>query len=112
MLFPIPLWGFERIHPSGFAPALIQRLVDNVSNIVAIKAEGGYPTIAGFVETYKKLSDRVVVTCPLEADGIPLAALVPMPFMGTSNYGTGCKFQPPQNSRRLMSVKARSLNPR
>lgn len=86
MLFPIPLWGFERIHPSGFAPELIKRLVDDVPNIVAIKAEGGYPTIAGFVETYKKLSDRVVVTCPLEADGIPLAALVPMQFMGTSNY--------------------------
>jgi len=27
-------------------------------------------------------------------------------------YRTGCKFQPPQNSLRLMSVKARSLNPR
>jgi type I restriction enzyme R subunit len=26
--------------------------------------------------------------------------------------GTGCKFRPPQNSLRLMSVKARSLNPR
>ena len=26
--------------------------------------------------------------------------------------GTGCKFQPPQNARRLMSVKARSLKPR
>ena len=26
--------------------------------------------------------------------------------------GTGCKFQPPQNSLRLMSVKAMSLNPR
>ena len=25
---------------------------------------------------------------------------------------TGCKFQPPQNSLRLMSVKAISLNPR
>lgn len=86
MLFPIPTWNFERLHPSGFAPELLKRLVDDVPNVVAIKAEGGYPTIAGFVQTYKTLSDRVVVTCPLEADGIPLAALVPMQFMGTSNY--------------------------
>jgi 4-hydroxy-tetrahydrodipicolinate synthase len=86
MLFPIPTWNFERLHPSGFAPELLNRLVADVPNVVAIKAEGGFPTIAGFVQTYKTLSDKVVVTMPLENDGLPLASLVPMQFMGTSNY--------------------------
>ena len=44
------------------------------------------PTIGGFVETYKTLGKRVIVTSPLEWDGIPLASLVPIQFMGTSNY--------------------------
>lgn len=86
MLFPVPLWGHERLHPAGFDPELIQQIVDDVPNIVAIKAEGGYPTIAGFIQTYKMLSERVVVTFPLESDGLPLASVLPMQFMGTSNY--------------------------
>jgi 4-hydroxy-tetrahydrodipicolinate synthase len=86
ILFPVPLWGFERFHPAGFAPELIKRLVDDVPNLAAIKAEGGYPTIAGFIQTYKMLNDRVVVTFPLESDGLPLASVLPMQFMGTSNY--------------------------
>jgi len=85
MLFPVPLWGFERIHPAGMPPAVIRRMVKEIPNIVAIKAEGGMPTIAGFVETFKTLGDEVVVTFPVESDGLPLAALVPMQFMGTSN---------------------------
>ena len=86
ILFPVPLWGFERIHPAGMEIDLLRKLVDDVPNIVAIKAEGGMPTIGGFVETYKTLGKRVIVTSPLEWDGIPLASLVPIQFMGTSNY--------------------------
>ena len=87
MLFPVPLWGFERIHPAaGFGPELIQRLLDEVSNIAAIKAEGGMPSIGGFVDVYKRFGDRVVVTEPIEGNGLPMAGLVPMQFMGTSNY--------------------------
>jgi len=86
ILFPVPLWGFERTHPAGFAPELIKRLVDEVPNVVAVKAEGGHPTIAGFIQTYKMVGDRVVVTFPLESDGLPLASVLPMQFMGTSNY--------------------------
>ncbi len=86
ILFPVPLWGFERVHPAGFSIDLIRRLIDDVPNIVAIKAEGGMPTIGGFVEAWQALSDQVVVTAPLEWEGLPLAALVPMQFMGTSNY--------------------------
>ena len=87
MLFPVPLWGFERIHPAaGFGPELIRRLLDEVPNIAAIKAEGGMPSIGGFVDVYKRFGDRVVVTEPIEANGLPMAGLVPMQFMGTSNY--------------------------
>jgi 4-hydroxy-tetrahydrodipicolinate synthase len=75
ILFPVPLWGFERIHPAaGFGPDLLERLVDDVPNIVAIKAEGGMPWIGGFVHAYQRVGDRVLVTEPLEGNGIPMAS--------------------------------------
>lgn len=86
ILFPVPHWGFERVHPAGMDPELIKALVDDVKNIVCIKAEGGMPTIAGFVQTWKRHAHEVVVTFPVEADAIPLAALVPMQWSGTSNH--------------------------
>jgi len=87
ILFPVPLWGFERIHPAaGFGADLLERLVDDLPNIVAIKAEGGMPWIGGFVHAYQRVGDRVLVTEPIEGNGIPIASLLPMPFMGTSNY--------------------------
>lgn len=87
VLFPVPLWNFERIHPSaGFSPGLISRLLDDCPNIVAIKAEGGMPSIGGFVDVYRRFSDRVLVIEPIESNGLPMATIVPMPFMGTSNY--------------------------
>lgn len=85
ILFPVPLWGFERIHPAGMEPEWVERMIADIPNIVAIKAESGMPTIAGFVEAWKKFADKVVVTFPIEADGLPFAGLVPMQFMGTSN---------------------------
>jgi 4-hydroxy-tetrahydrodipicolinate synthase len=86
ILFPVPLWGFERIHPAGMPPDLIVRMVDEIPNIVAVKAEGGFPTIGGFVDTFHRLHEKVPVIAPLEYDGLPLKMLVDMPFMGTSNY--------------------------
>ena len=87
ILFPVPLWGFERIHPSaGFGPPLIERLLDQCPNIVAIKAEGGMPGIGGFVDVYNRFKDRVLVIEPIEGNGLPIATLVDMQFMGTSNY--------------------------
>jgi 4-hydroxy-tetrahydrodipicolinate synthase len=85
ILFPVPLWGFERLHPASLSVDLMERLVDEVPNVAAIKAEGGHPSIAGFTETWNRLSDRVVVTMPLEYQGIPLATLVPMQLIATSN---------------------------
>ena len=35
---------------------------------------------------YNRFGAEVVVTEPIEANGLPMAALVPMQFIGTSNY--------------------------
>ncbi|HCU91210.1 MAG TPA: dihydrodipicolinate synthase family protein [Gammaproteobacteria bacterium] len=87
ILFPVPLWGFERIHPSaGFSPDLIDRLLKACPNIVAIKAEGGMPTVGGFVDVYNRFADQVIVIEPIEGNGLPLATLLDLQFMGTSNY--------------------------
>lgn len=85
MLFPVPLWGFERIHPASLSVELMERLVDECPTVVAVKAEGGHPAIGGFVEAWNRLSDRIVVSEPLEWSAIPLAQLVPIQFSGTSN---------------------------
>ncbi len=86
ILFPVPHWGFERLHPAGMPIELVKRLVAEAKNIVAVKAEAGMPTVAGFVEAYDAVGEDVIVTMPLEHDGIPLMRVVPMQFMGTSNY--------------------------
>ncbi|HEV7888346.1 MAG TPA: dihydrodipicolinate synthase family protein [Acidimicrobiales bacterium] len=85
MLFPVPLWGFERIHPASLSADLMQRLVDDCETVVAIKAEGGHPSIGGFTEAWYRFNEQVVVTMPLEQQGIPFATIVPMQFIGTSN---------------------------
>lgn len=85
MIFQVPHWGFERLHPAGMAPSIIKRLVKDVPNVVAVKAEGGLPSIGGFVEVYKMVSEEVLVTFPVEDQGLPLASLLPLQFMGTSN---------------------------
>jgi 4-hydroxy-tetrahydrodipicolinate synthase len=86
ILFPVPLWGFERIHPAGVPPEMIVQMVDEIPNIVAVKAEGGFPTIGGFVDMFRRVGKKVPVIAPLEGDGLPLKMLVEMQFMGTSNY--------------------------
>jgi 4-hydroxy-tetrahydrodipicolinate synthase len=85
ILFTVPLWGFERLHPAGMSPELINQIVKTIPNIVAIKSEGGMPTPAGFIQCWKKHSHEVVVTFPVEAEGLPLASVLPMQFMGTSD---------------------------
>jgi 4-hydroxy-tetrahydrodipicolinate synthase len=86
ILFAVPHWGFERIHPAGMPPELIAQLVKDVPNIVCIKAEGGMPTIGGFVQCWVRHSKDVLVTIPIEAETIPLMAFAPMQWCGTSNY--------------------------
>lgn len=85
ILFPVPLWGFERVHPAGMSPELIRRMVKDIPNLVAIKAEGGMPTLGGFIQTWKNHNHEVVVTFPVEDEALPLAGLLPTQFMGTSD---------------------------
>lgn len=85
MLFPIPLWGFERVHPAGMSVALVRRLLADCPNIVAIKAEQGFPLPAGLCEMWHHFRDQVVISCPIEGDAIPLMRLMPLQFSGTSN---------------------------
>lgn len=85
MLFPVPLWGFERFHPASIPIEMLTEMVDEIPNVAAIKAEGGMPAIGGFIETWNALSDRVLVTMPLEQQAIPLATVLPLQLIATSN---------------------------
>ncbi|HEX4193032.1 MAG TPA: dihydrodipicolinate synthase family protein [Stellaceae bacterium] len=85
LLFPMNLWGFNRLHPSDIEVSVIRRLIDNSPNVVAIKAEGGFPGIMGFVECYRLFGREVIVTCPIVHEMVALAQLAPMQFTGTSN---------------------------
>ncbi|GLU33242.1 dihydrodipicolinate synthase family protein [Trinickia caryophylli] len=85
MLFPIPLWGFERVHPAGMPVSLVRRLLDDCPNIVAIKAEQGFPLPAGICEMYHHFREDVVISCPIEGDAIALMSLMKLQFSGTSN---------------------------
>ncbi|RJF95783.1 dihydrodipicolinate synthase family protein [Noviherbaspirillum saxi] len=84
MLFPIPLWGFERVHPAGMSNELVRRLLDDCPNIVAIKAEQGFPHIGGLIESYHLFREEVIISCPIESDIIPLMSLMKVQFSGTS----------------------------
>lgn len=87
MLFPMMLWGFSpRIHPSDIPVSLIRRLIRDCPNVVAIKAEGGFPGIMGVVECYRHFGKEVVISCPIEADFIPLAQLIPIRVSATSDH--------------------------
>jgi 4-hydroxy-tetrahydrodipicolinate synthase len=85
MLFGLPAWGFERIHPAGMPVSFVRRVLDTIPNIVAIKAEQGYPLVAGVCEMYHHFRDEVVISCPIEADALPLMSVMDLQFSGTSN---------------------------
>jgi len=86
MLFPVPLWNFGRLHPADIAPEMLERLVAEVPNIIAIKAEGAMPLLGGLLDVYRRLKDEVVISCPLEKDVIPLMAVTKFQYSGTSNF--------------------------
>ena len=85
MLFPIPLWGFERVHPAGMSVEFVRHALETIPNIVAIKSEQGFPTPAGLCEMYHHFRDEVVISCPIESDAIPLMSVMELQFSGTSN---------------------------
>lgn len=84
MLFPIPLWGFERVDPAGMCVGLIRKMLAECPNIVAIKSEQGFPLVAGLCEMYHHFRDQVVISCPIEGDCVPLMSVMDLQFSGTS----------------------------
>jgi 4-hydroxy-tetrahydrodipicolinate synthase len=86
MLFCVNQWDFGHLHPSGFAPDLIGRILDEVPTIVAIKNEVGGPGVGGIAEVFWRYSDQVVVTDPFEQNAPLWVTSHGMQFMGSSNY--------------------------
>ncbi|WP_042885469.1 dihydrodipicolinate synthase family protein [Cupriavidus necator] len=85
MLFPVPAWGFSRLHPADMPVPLLRRLVDDCPNVAAIKAEGGMPYIMSAIEVHREFHQEVVISSPIEYEYVPLAQVIPIPFCGT-NY--------------------------
>lgn len=85
MLFPIPNWGFSRLHPADMPAALLRRLIDDCPNVASIKAEGGMPQIMAAIEMHRRFHKEVVISLPMEHEFTPLAQLMPVQFSGT-NY--------------------------
>ncbi|WP_280247985.1 dihydrodipicolinate synthase family protein [Nocardia abscessus] len=85
MLFPIPLWGFERVHPAGMSVEFVRHLLETVPNIVAIKSEQAYPLPPGIIEMYHHFRDQVVISHPIESQCLPLMGVMDLQFSGTSN---------------------------
>jgi 4-hydroxy-tetrahydrodipicolinate synthase len=84
MLFVVPLWNFGRLHPGDFSPELLRALIDEVPNVIAIKAEGARST-GGIFDVYRRFAEEVVVTTPLEREVIPLMSVADFQYTGTSN---------------------------
>lgn len=85
MLFGLPAWGFERIDNAGMPVSWVRHALDEIPNIVAIKAEQGYPGIAGIMEMYHHFREEVIISCPIEGETIPLMSVLDFQFSGTSN---------------------------
>ena len=85
MLFGLPAWGFERIDNAGMPVSWVRHVLDEIPNIVAIKAEQGYPGIAGIMEMYHHFREEVIISCPIEGETIPLMSVLEFQFSGTSN---------------------------
>ncbi len=86
MLFPVPLWNFGRLHPADISPEMLERMVAEIPNVIAIKAEGAMPLIGGLLDVYRRLHDKVVISSPLEKDIIPLMSVMNFQYSGTSNF--------------------------
>jgi len=86
MLFCVNQWDFGRLHPSGFSPALIARIVDEIPTVVAVKNEVGGPGVGGIAEVFWRFGDQVVVSDPFEQNAPAWVTTHGMQFMGSSNY--------------------------
>jgi dihydrodipicolinate synthase/N-acetylneuraminate lyase len=86
MLFAINQWNFDRFHPSGFSPDLIERLVREVPSVIAIKNEVGGPGVGGLAHIFERYAGELLVTDPFERNSPAWVLGHGMQFMGTSNY--------------------------
>lgn len=87
MVFPMFLWGFSpRIHPSDIPVRLLRRMIDACPNIVAIKAEGGFPSIQSAIECFRNFGDEVIISLPMEGEMIPLGQVLPVQLSATSDH--------------------------
>lgn len=86
MLFCVHQWDFGHLHPSGFSPALIGRIIKELPTVVAVKNEIGGPGVGGIAEVFLRFGDEVVVTDPFEQNAPAWVSTFGMQFMGSSNY--------------------------
>lgn len=86
MLFCVHQWDFGHLHPSGFSPALIDRIIKEIPTVVAVKNEIGGPGVGGIAEVFLRFGDEVVVTDPFEQNAPAWVSTFGMQFMGSSNY--------------------------
>jgi 4-hydroxy-tetrahydrodipicolinate synthase len=87
MLFPMFLWGFSpRIHPSDIPVSVLRRLIDDCPNVVAIKAEGGFPSLMGLIECHRHFGEEVVISCPIEEQLITVGQVIPIRLSATSDH--------------------------
>lgn len=86
MLFCVHQWDFGYLHPSGFSPALIGRMIRELPTVVAVKNEIGGPGVGGVAEVFMRFGDEVVVTDPFEHNAPAWVSTFGMQFMGSSNY--------------------------
>lgn len=85
ILFPMTHWGFERLHAASIPIDMIEQLVDDAPSVIAVKAEGGFPSVAGFAHAWSRVAEKILVTMPIIQEAIALAALVPLRVIATSN---------------------------
>lgn len=86
MLFCVHQWDFGYLHPSGFSPDLIGRLIHELPTVVAVKNEIGGPGVGGIAEVFLRFGDEVVVSDPFEQNAPAWVSTFGMQFMGSSNY--------------------------
>ncbi len=86
MIFAMNLWNFGRLHPAGFSIDLLDRFVEEIPNVAAIKNEIGIPGAGGISHVFERYSQQVLVTDPMETNMPAWVSNYGMRFMGTSNY--------------------------
>lgn len=86
IIFAMDQWNFGRLHAAGFSVSLLEQMVDDIPQVVAIKNEVGGPGVGGIAAVFERFTGEVIVTDPLEFNSPAWIANYGMQFMGTSNY--------------------------